>query len=154
MVLVYTGAAWTRIAPLYEEGTFTPTFTFATPGDLSVVYTEQSGVYRRVGNLVTIDARVSFTPTYTTASGNGYFGGLPYPAAYGAFSNLASRGVFQIGGTPTWPAGATQILSASVGGQSYIYGQATGSGVNSPLLHTFFTSGAARVANYSLTYPV
>ena len=36
----------------YEEGTWTPTITFATPGNLSVAYTTQSGSYTKIGRMV------------------------------------------------------------------------------------------------------
>jgi len=50
-------------------GTFTPTITFATPGDLTVAYAAQTGSYSIVGNLLYVNVSVTFTPTYTTASG-------------------------------------------------------------------------------------
>jgi hypothetical protein len=59
-----------------DYGTFTPTITFATPGDLSVSYLLQSGAYSIVGNLLYINAVVTFTPTYTTASGVFLLAGL------------------------------------------------------------------------------
>jgi hypothetical protein len=71
-------------APLdnYREDVWTPVLTFATPGDLSVVYAVQVGSYTRVGNLV----RLSFsletsTFTHTTASGNCNITGLTFAAA-------------------------------------------------------------------------
>lgn len=59
------------------EGTFTPTFTFATPGNLSVSYTVQTGFYRQIptptGSIVWVYGACSFIPTFTTASGVGQF---------------------------------------------------------------------------------
>jgi hypothetical protein len=58
----------------YEEGTFTPTCTLTTPGTSfsgSIV-----GVYTKVGNLVTVTARLTFTKG--TGSGDFVFGGLPF----------------------------------------------------------------------------
>jgi len=55
----------------------TPTFTFVTPGDLSVAYTIQSGYYWRVGDIFLFSYAIAFTPTYTTASGLAKFNGLP-----------------------------------------------------------------------------
>lgn len=152
--LAFDGASWVRVSPVCAEGAYTPTFTLETPGDLSVAYTQQAGVYRRVGNLMIVDGRVSFTPTYTTTTGVARFGGLPAPASFGGASGLASRGVFQIGGATTWPSGATQLLSLSADGQSYIVAQAAGSGFNAQLSHSFFTSGTARTVNYSIAYPI
>lgn len=48
---------------------WTPTMTFATPGDLSVSYATQSGNYCRIGDLVIVNFALACTPTYTTASG-------------------------------------------------------------------------------------
>lgn len=64
-------------------------FTFATPGDLSVVYSNKACFYSVVGNLVTVNMYVTGTPTYTTASGNAQISGLPFSAAAGQviFSN-------------------------------------------------------------------
>tara|TARA_A100000171_G_scaffold53092_1_gene76744 strand:- start:19052 stop:19858 length:807 start_codon:yes stop_codon:yes gene_type:complete len=64
----------------YEEGTFTPTFTAATPGDLSVTYNIQSGSYTRIGNIVHVNMDISVDITYTTASGAVNIGGLPFTA--------------------------------------------------------------------------
>src|SRR3990167_1606815 len=36
----------------YEEGTWTPVFTFATPGDLSVAYSTQQAIYTKIGRVV------------------------------------------------------------------------------------------------------
>ena len=63
----------------YEEGTWTPAFTFSTPGDLAVTYTTQVGFYTRTGSLVTAFFRcVASALTYTTASGNFIISGLPF----------------------------------------------------------------------------
>jgi hypothetical protein len=59
--------------------TFTPVFTFATPGDLAITYSSQVGTYRRIGNLV--EARINLamtTFTHTTASGAASISGLPF----------------------------------------------------------------------------
>jgi hypothetical protein len=61
----------------YEEGTWTPTVTTDTVGDLTVAYTNQYGTYTRIGRMVKVIANLSYTPTYTTASGAVRFA-LPY----------------------------------------------------------------------------
>jgi len=65
----------------YEEGTWTPTLTFATPGTLAVTYSQQTGNYTKVGNLIT--ARYSITINIGglvigTASGGLKITGLPF----------------------------------------------------------------------------
>jgi hypothetical protein len=104
---------------------FTPTFTFDTVGDLSVAYTVQTGKYWQVGGLYLISYTIRFTPTYTTATGNARFGGLP--ASGGASNcilnvNISTQGVaFNAGGTmvvATVPSNYMNIIS---------YGTATAS---------------------------
>ena len=70
----------------YEEGTWTPVLTFATPGDLSVAYAIRVGTYTKIGRLVRINVYiVTSTFTHTTASGNVQVTGLPFTSA-----NIAS----------------------------------------------------------------
>lgn len=69
------------LASTYVAGTFTPEFTFATPGDLSGVYTTQLGFYTRIGNRVFFDISMVFTPTHTTASGTAVIASLPVTSA-------------------------------------------------------------------------
>ena len=63
----------------YEEGTWTPALTFATPGDVAVAYTTQVGGYTKIGNMVTASFNiVTSSFTHTTASGNATITGLPF----------------------------------------------------------------------------
>ena len=54
----------------YEEGTFTPVVSFTTPGDVSVAYSAQVGLYTKIGRMVFISFNITCTPTFTTASGS------------------------------------------------------------------------------------
>lgn len=66
----------------YEEGTWTPTLTFTTPGNLSVVYSVRVGTYTKIGNMVTLTWGIATTTwTHTTASGNVTLTGAPFTAA-------------------------------------------------------------------------
>ena len=58
----------------YEEGTFTPTCALATPGTSAT--TSAVGFYTKVGNLVTVVGRLTFTKG--TGSGDLTLGGLPF----------------------------------------------------------------------------
>ena len=58
----------------YEEGTFTPTCALATPGTSAT--TSAVGFYTKVGNLVTVTGRLTFTKG--TGSGDLTLGGLPF----------------------------------------------------------------------------
>ena len=63
----------------YEEGTWTPVLTFATVGDLSVVYSTQIGRYTRIGDRVHVSFNIITTTfTWTTASGVLQVSGLPF----------------------------------------------------------------------------
>ncbi len=89
----------------YAEGTWTPVFTFVTPGDLSVAYSAQLGIYTRIGRLITVTFYLACTPTYTTASGGANITGLPFTSGSTA-GNLAI-GVFTGVQNMTLPAGCT-----------------------------------------------
>lgn len=68
----------------YEEDVWTPTLTFATPGDLNVAYsaTGRHGSYTKIGRLVVAQAViVTTTFTHSTASGALQVTGLPFTAA-------------------------------------------------------------------------
>ncbi len=68
----------------YQEGTWTPVLTFATPGDLSVTYAQQFGSYTRIGRLVVAGFVVSTSAfTFTTGSGAVRITGLPFTSATG-----------------------------------------------------------------------
>jgi hypothetical protein len=67
----------------YEEGTWTPTITYETPGTLSVGYLERSGIYTKIGNLVTISFMVRINAfTKGTASGILRIGGVPFTSNF------------------------------------------------------------------------
>lgn len=67
----------------YEEGTFTPTITFSTPGDLNVVYSNQTGLYTKIGRVVHWSAGITTTTfTHTTASGGLQIAGLPFTSVF------------------------------------------------------------------------
>jgi hypothetical protein len=71
----------TSRANFFETGTWTPTLTFATPGNLSVAYTNQLGRYIRIGNLVVVSLRIDTSSfTHSTASGALQITGLPFTA--------------------------------------------------------------------------
>lgn len=79
---VQNPSAGANVLDDYEEGTFTPTVSFGTPGNLSVTYSTQTGRYTKVGRqvLVTINI-VTSAFTHTTASGNFLVGTLPFTPA-------------------------------------------------------------------------
>lgn len=63
----------------YEKGTWTPTLSFATPGDLAVAYNIREGFYTKIGRLVTLSYTiVTSSFAYTTASGGALIDGVPF----------------------------------------------------------------------------
>jgi len=54
----------------YEEGTFTPTIYYQNPTGLSISYTNQTGYYTKIGNTVTVHAKVTWTVTGTPVNDN------------------------------------------------------------------------------------
>jgi hypothetical protein len=75
----------------YEEGTWTPVLTFATPGNLSVAYLQQVGIYTKIGNTVTVSFAIrTSTFTHSTASGALNVTGLPFTSV--TVTNLAFYG--------------------------------------------------------------
>lgn len=96
---------------------WTPVLTFGTPGDLSVVYSTQTGYYVQIGKLIIASAIINTsTFTYTSASGNLRVTGLP-TAAY------AAAGMNQSGGCSIEKfskAGYSNFVPQVIQGQTYI----------------------------------
>ena len=88
----------------YEEGSWTPTLTFSTPGNLAVPYSVRTATYIKVADLLFYSFTVFASPvTHTTASGNLLVTGFPHAASGGFFVGSCSfEGI-------TLPAGRTQI---------------------------------------------
>ncbi|MEZ5996618.1 MAG: DUF2793 domain-containing protein [Hyphomonadaceae bacterium] len=80
-----TGAAWADLGEstvLTQSGSFTPTVTFATPGNFSPTYVGQQGRYKRVGQICHYWIYVQWNSNaFTTASGQLYLEGLPFTVA-------------------------------------------------------------------------
>lgn len=108
----------------YEEGTWTPAITFATPGDLSVAYTTQIGTYTKIGRQVIVELTVQTSSfTHTTASGALRITGLPFAAASSAIGGGA---IIRLNGVTS--AGYTHFGLEATGGQTYLAGTRSGSG--------------------------
>lgn len=61
------------------RGQWTPVLTFATPGNLVVVYQEQAGFWQKTGSLVEVSFHIlTSTFTHTTAAGNLEITGVPF----------------------------------------------------------------------------
>lgn len=133
----------------YEEGSFTPTFTCNTPGDLAVTYGTRVGRYTKVGRLVTVNVSIAATITHTTASSIVKLTDLPSVliasvgqfGALGAFQNFTSAGFTQLG----WQAAQT----------AEIYITKSGSGLSfTNALITDFPSGGTVMLYMTASYIV
>lgn len=114
---------------LGEPAVWTPTLTFATPGDLSVAYTTRLGAHIKLGGLVVAFFNILTSSfTHTTASGNLQITGLPYTS-----KTLSGQLYF---GSALWAgitkAGFTQIVPDVGSGTTTIlfFGSASGSAIS------------------------
>jgi hypothetical protein len=125
-----------------------PVFTFSTPGDLSVVYTTQTGRYARIGNIVIATFNLTFTPTYTTASSTALITGLTLAPAISTVGYCYTS-------APSYPAGTTSPLILIAGGATNIQIAASGSGATAANLTVAnITSGAACTIIGSIMYAI
>ncbi len=110
----------------YEEGTFTPVFTCATPGNLAVSYSSQVGRYTKIGRQVTVVIYIVGVVTHTTASGIIKITGLPASiiglgsqfGALGAYQGFTSAGFTSLGAQMAATAELYIVKCGS--GQSYV----------------------------------
>jgi len=80
----FTGSGTAALSTYNVEnvGSWTPTLTAATPGNLSVAYTQRIGSYIQIGKLVIVWLNVATsTFTWTTASGTLQITGLPFTSS-------------------------------------------------------------------------
>jgi len=81
-----SGTMTSELLADYEEGTFTPSYT-GSGGNPTVVYSTQSGIYTKVGRLVTF--KISLVTTSSSGgSGNLGVNGLPFAASSGQGCSL------------------------------------------------------------------
>jgi hypothetical protein len=80
----------------YEEGTWTPVFTFATPGNVSVTYSTRIASYTKIGRLCYLSLSIlTATFTHTSASGDFQISGVPFaPATLGQFGATGGASIF------------------------------------------------------------
>lgn len=135
----------------YEEGTFTPEVTFATPGDLSVTYSIQGGRYTKIGRLVTIQITiVTSVFTHTTASGNMQITGLPFAHAAGTPNSVGATFVSRINKT-----NFTQHTGSIGGGTSIIEILSFGNNqATSTVSAADSVSGSTFRFDFNCSYPV
>lgn len=114
------------LAAIFEAGTWTPTFSASTMGNLVVTYAVRGGEFYRVGRLCHVNAAVEATLSgYTTASGYVYLYGLPFAAmpGRGAFTLTTHAGL-------TYPSSRTWLTGAVAGGGTGIVLMSHGTAVD------------------------
>jgi len=114
--------------------TWTPVFTFATPGDLSLSGITNTSTYRRVGDRVDFVMGYIFTPTFTTSAGAASITGLPITGASGTtakfcMSNSATA-------SATYAAGRSVMFGQIAGATTSITLSSVGSAVTSANMDT------------------
>lgn len=135
------------------EFDWTPTVTFATPGNFSLTYVLREGRIIRIGSLVHAFIKITGTLTKGTASGIIKITGLPISVRLSADGTGAAAG-----GTFRWQtitkANYTQINASvtPVTGETCITMQASGSGqATSPISAADMTDGALEFIGF-VTY--
>ncbi|WP_201269937.1 hypothetical protein [Sinorhizobium meliloti] len=133
-----------------EEGTFTPSLTFATPGDLSLGSVTASGVWKRKGRYVKVESNFTGTPTFTTASGNLRLTALPFAAASGN-GNMSLQSITAL---IDWNS-RTMLAVNPTNANTFCEVRAFGANAaSSPIQATEITSGAALTINYAGEYRI
>jgi len=133
----------------YKEGTFTPSMTFATPGNLSLgSITTQTGTYTKIGRLVVANFLLTCTPSFGSASGELRFTGLPFSVdtAGNACNAVIS---FQNFNATNY----TTFVAQAISGQTYCRVQASGQGQTRATLNTTnVNSGSVIIVEFTLSY--
>lgn len=108
-----TGTMTSELLDDYEEGTFTPTLTFSTPGTSSFTYSVNAGHYTKIGNLAYYRLEIRLSAfSKGTASGDLRVEGFPFTAAN--LSNGQFVGSLATFNTPmSTDAGDAMIFAAS-----------------------------------------
>lgn len=134
----------------YEEGTWTPVLTFATPGDLSVTYSTQVGTYTKIGRLVLLNWNIVTSAfTHTTASGAMNITGLPFTSA----TITSNTMVGTMGWTGITKANYTQWVPRIGSAGTVITALGSGSSVSTATLSTGdMPTGGSVVLNGTIAY--
>jgi len=133
----------------YLEQTFTPTFTFDTPGDLSVSYGFRQARYTRIGRIVTSSFSLVVTPTYTTASGDVLITGLPFTSAANA-----SGVFFEKNAGLTYPAAVTHVVLYLAAASSTFKIRGFGSATNTFFTTTQFPTATSATFSFTIKFIV
>lgn len=138
----------------YEEGTWTPTLSAQTAGNLAVTYSSQIGFYTKVGRLVTVNFFITTSAfTHSTASDALIVSGLPFTVFSDTGSFFFGSVEFQGIQKPNY----TQVSCAPLWGNSYCLFPASGPSSNQNYDNVQITevpSGGSIILRGSVTYIV
>lgn len=138
---------------LYETGTFTPTMTFATPGDLTVSYTTQKGSYWLLGSLAYFSMTLAATPTFTTSSGAFRITGLPYEAY--TQTDVYIFPLRLLGSGITWPISTGDVVAFMRDTEQWIeIATQKSASLGQNLAASDFTTAVAFTAHITGFYPI
>ena len=148
--IIYDSAGAPQLTDWIVNGSFTPTVTCGTPGDLSIAATTASGVFTKRGRQVEVTIALAFTPSWTTASGNIQIGGLPYVADS---STVPAPIPFSTLDAITWPTSCTMLFASVIANQNYMQIQGRRSGASDTTAQiSMFPTGAARILRLHGSY--
>lgn len=156
-LVLRTGANGAASAVIYSDwGVWTPTVVAATPGDLSVSYAGVRGTWARIGNLVFMRWSLTFTPTFTTATGRLDIAGHPIaPPSSGdpAGNYIGAVNIVGSGNNgPNWGSG-TQ-MSALISGSAFVFQSSASAAQARNLSITDFVSGNSYNCNGFIAFGV
>ena len=104
------GGMTSEVLDDYEQGTFTPTIIGSTGGTATT--TTQSGLYTKIGNLVTLNFRVKAS-SVAGLTGSIYISGLPFTGAGNPGRTAPSVGYAAINGYDAGTVGGTYYGNSS-----------------------------------------
>jgi hypothetical protein len=136
----------------YEEGDWTPAFTFVTPGDFALgTPIVQTGKYTKVGRQVTCNFALVATPTWTTASSYLVLTGLPFTV-----TSTAGPGFGPVSFTNITKALYTNYTfdTESSGTRCYLTGSSNAGLAGYSIQAADMVSGTQTVLSSSFTYTV
>jgi len=133
------------------QGLWTPTLSFSTPGDLSVTYGNQLGIYLRFGSMVWVTGTVTASPfTHTTASGSLRINGLPFTVVNN--SSMVCTGSININGITAASHEWAIVYAVINNKRCHIRLCAFGGAIDTDVDETHATSGTVKQLEFSLWY--
>lgn len=137
----------------YEEGTFTPALTYATPGTFSVTYSIQAGRYVKIGQMVWVDVEIT-TLTFVrgTATGRLQLTGLPFAHAAETTYAACDVGGFVLVLATVTQTDPTAVLSGTT--TIVVFNMVDHASGNTSAINNNVVPGATNTINFQMCYRV